>query len=188
MKTSNITVRVSEDIKEKLRQMAEKEGITESQYVRSLITKAIEKKDQKDEADLLEERLKKLESQVESEPIGMESKFLMAMAYVFSIDTGQPMHKIVADTNKYIEEKFGYSIEVLNSFSREERERIFTDLYDYFDREFNPSTVAYLMIECIFVTFLSFIYPSPIFMITPFSMSIVTRLERVKSMLKKGKK
>ena len=122
--------------------MADEAGITESQYVRSLITNAIEHKDQMDEADLLEERLKKLENQVESEPIGMESKFLMAMAYVFSIDSGTPMHKIVADTNKHLEEKFGYSIEILNSFSREDRERIFADLYDFFDKEFKPSAVA----------------------------------------------
>lgn len=186
MKTSNITVRVSEDIKEKLKQLSEEAGITESQYVRSLITKAIVKKDQKDETDILEDRLRKLESQIESEPIGMESKFIMAMAYVFSIDSGQPMHKIVGDTNKYLENKFGYSIEILNSFSREERERIFTDLYDFFDKEYEPSTVAYLMVESIFLTFLSFTYPSPIFMITPFSMSIIARLEKVKSLIKKG--
>ncbi len=188
MKTSNITVRVSEDVKEKLKQLSDEAGITESQYVRSLITKAIVKKDQKEEADVLEDRLRKLESQIESEPIGMESKFIMAMAYVFSIDSGEPMHKIVADTNKYLENKFGYSIEILNSFSREEREKIFTDLYDFFEKEYGPSTVAYLMVECIFLTFLSFTYPSPIFMITPFSMSIIARLEKVKSMITKGKK
>ena len=59
------------------------------------------------------------------------------------------------------------------------------ELYEFFNVDMKPSPLAYLMVEAIFLTYLSFVYPSPIFMITPFSMSVLGRFEKLKSEKKK---
>ena len=182
VKGHNLTVRITEDIKKELEIVAEEAGISTSEYVRRLLRENLDQKQNKNKGTQVEERLKKLEQRQTLEVSGLESKFMMALGYIFSVDTGDQIHKIINDTMQYMRTQ-GYSPEVLDGMSRDEREQVFMDLYGFFNSHFAepPSEVAYLTVEAIFITYLSFVYPSPIFMTTPFSLNLINRLVNLKS-------
>ncbi|MHA2253802.1 MAG: hypothetical protein ACXAD7_25830 [Candidatus Kariarchaeaceae archaeon] len=178
LEEKTIILPLSIELKTKISELSQANNVSIADYIQKTLTNNIDK-EEGDKTKELEARLNQLEEQSKFQLDGVESKFMMALGYVFSIDTGEPMHNILEKSVQKLQE-LGYQPETLEALSRNEREIVFTKLYDFFDITFMPSEVAYLIVESIFITYLSFMYPSPIFTITPFSMNIINRLQRLK--------
>jgi len=176
MKTSNVTIRIDQSIKQKIKKNAKTEGMSESEYVRRIILQSFDKDEQTED---LYKKVADLEFEKNDAVIELENNFISAMAYILSIDTGTNIHQTISTISSVLAET-GYSSVVLMKMSREERDIVFSELALQWETIFKPSSLSSLVIESIFLALQSVKFSSQVFVISKLSIDVMNRFEDLK--------
>ncbi|MHA2366411.1 MAG: hypothetical protein ACXAC7_20810 [Candidatus Hodarchaeales archaeon] len=177
-KSVNLTIRVSLDFKNELLSTAKKISIPYSEYVRN----AIEKSMSEDQKQIL------LKSQISTRlnTTGIPShtpagKFYIAFSHVIANDVNLPTDVIYNICERYFL-KQGYTGEIHDRATREEREIMFMNILDHLKQEYSISKAAIMVVKSIFMTHLSYNFPSPIFTISGSSLDIINLIKELKEL------
>lgn len=168
-KSEQLNLRISTELKLRLQQTAETNGISASDFIRKSLTDAISSKNSKND-----DRIQELENKLDIKWGQFERKLIMAAATISSMDTGLPLDHCI---KTLINETSGINLKKGDT-SRGEMEKEFLHIHTLMYQKLGVSETAKLSISLIASTYFAMLYSEDILGPTPFSLKTMERLRR----------
>ncbi len=166
MKTDQITIRISSELKEQLYEIAEQRDIKPSEFIRQTLESAVDP----NQIDT-ETRLDLLEGQIHGyEWTNIQIKAIKAAATVISIDKNMPIDQSLANVSKVTREAYSGDPSIADQLSRSNREKTSLQMIHQLQSDLDLSSIAVLALNLIVCTGLGIHYDEDIFQVTDFSM------------------
>ena len=174
-KSETVTIRVSREIREKLKSLSKENDKNESQFIRQLIESGLSNfHESPNQVSLLP--VKSLEPNIrtaENNWLGHEkpiSKLIFAMALILTMDTETKTTEIIKLLQNYTNES---ETTPNRSQPRIKWENYYLELRRFIISHLSPSQTTLIVIDTMILSFLSVIFPSPVFMASELSMLMI---------------
>ncbi|MCY3410106.1 MAG: toxin-antitoxin system HicB family antitoxin [Candidatus Heimdallarchaeota archaeon] len=160
MKSAQLNLRISENLKQKLSEQAEQEGISLSDLIRQTLEQSItNKKHELHEPD----RIKQLR------------RLMYAGAHIASIDTGKPLEECLAITRTVMEQE-ALNVDHLSTLSRRQLEQFLLRFHPVLQNQLGVSDRVLIHTKLMFATLLGQWYDDHILDLSPLSETILKAL------------
>ena len=168
IKTEQINLRISSELKSQLTRVAAEQGISMSDYIRQTLEDSIQ-------GDTVKERITSIEEQLKTTSDLNISALLDAASLIGSIDTNLPIEKCYS-ISLQIATQAQLDPEQLLSLSRVEMETNYLTVQDKIKSELGLSDRAIAFISLMFTTFTGITYKEAIFAGKPLAIKTLERL------------
>ena len=172
-KLEQMNIRLSENLKKNISNLAEEKGLKTSDFVRQTLEEAVEGKSTDEINNLLKSNFS-----------NREKIILQGVAFIAHTDTGRPLIDCLKTALDVAEEKKLTKIADPNNVNREEREKITLEINKVVAEKLQVSSQALVYIRLVLTTYMGLLYNEDIFRMTPLSMLV---MEEIKEQLDKQK-
>ncbi len=172
MKTDQITIRISPELKQQLQESAKLHSMKTTEFIRQTLERVGDPK----QIDV-EARVEQLEKHI----LGyfwrnMEIIVIKALAMVVSMDKNMPIDQCLFLVSTKATEVFGTSPSVATQIPRSKREEMDLKFVHKVQSDLDLSPIAIMAISLIISTYLGMVYEEEIFQLTDFSMQTMQYL------------
>lgn len=164
-KLEQMNIRLSENLKKNITNLAEEKGLKTSDFVRQTLEEAIEGKSNNSFNNLLKPNFS-----------NREKIILQAAAFIAHIDTGRPLVDCLKIALDVAEEQKITEIPDPMSLSRDEREKRTLEINKIVAEKLQVSNQALTYIRLILTTYIGLLYNEDIFRMTPLSMLVMDEI------------
>lgn len=174
-KSETVTIRISRETREQLRIISKKNLKNESQIIRQLIENGLDNfpNQPKNISPMKENYLDQRTRTTENNWLGHEkpiSKLIFATSLILTIDTGKKTTEIIKLLQHYLNE---CGILIDKNQNRIKLENYYLEIRRLIVSNLSPSQIALIVIDSFVLSFLSLIFPSPVFMASELSMLMI---------------
>lgn len=171
-KSETVTIRVSREIREQLRMISKENHKNESQVIRQLIENGLDSfpNQPKHISPMKNQRIDQRTRTTENNWLGHEkpiSKLIFAMSLILTIDTGKKTTDIIKLLQDHLNES---GILENENQSRINWENYYLEIRRSIISNLSPSQISLIVVDSFVLSFLSLIFPSPVFMASELSM------------------